>query len=100
MSLPRFSVQNAQTQVRIQNGETIGIGGLVKEVDTKVVEKVPILGDIPIIGLLFKNVARYQGTGSSDPVKQDLLIFVTVRLLEEDETPGQAVAAVPAALGQ
>jgi len=95
VSLPRFTVQTAQTKVRIHDGETIAIGGLVKETDTKVETKVPILGDIPIVGLLFKNVNRQTGAGSSDPVRQDLLIFLTVRLMEESAPKGPDVAAVP-----
>ncbi|MDP3723354.1 MAG: secretin N-terminal domain-containing protein [Candidatus Omnitrophota bacterium] len=91
VSFPRFTTQTAQTQVRIQNGQTIALGGLVKTNDTKVVTKVPVLGDIPILGLLFKNTRWY--SGGSDPVRQDLLIFLTVRLMEEGTGFQQAVAA-------
>jgi len=96
VSLPRFTTQTAQTQVRILDAETIAIGGLVKETDTKVESKVPFLGDIPLIGLLFKNTSRYTSAGQSDPVRQDLLIFLTVRLTKEAQRPQEkTVAAVP-----
>ena len=86
ITFPLFTTQTAQTQVRIRNGETIAIGGLVKSSQGKVESKVPILGDIPVLGLLFKNTRWYSGT--SEPNRQDLLIFLTVKLL--DEGPGQA----------
>ena len=90
VSLPEFSIQTAQTQVRIKSGDTIAIGGLIKETTQKKEVKVPILGDIPVIGLLFKHVERY---GTSDPARQDLLIFLTVRLMGEDAFASQSVAA-------
>jgi len=95
VSLPRFTVQTVQTKVRIHDGETIAIGGLVKETATQLETKVPILGDIPIVGLLFKNVNRDTGAGSSDPVRQDLLIFLTVSLVKESQPKGPDVAAAP-----
>lgn len=94
VSLPRFTIQTAQTQVRIHSGETIAIGGLVKQVDTHKEEKVPLLGDIPLIGMLFKNNSGYTAAGQSDPARQDLLIFLTVKLMEEAPAKAQAVAAV------
>ena len=97
VSLPRFTTQTAQTQVRIRNNETVAIGGLVKQTEAKTEVKVPILGDIPILGLLFKNTTRY---GGSDPVRQDLLIFLTVKLMEESAVSHQTVAAAPLAADQ
>jgi len=95
ISFPLFTTQTAKTQVRIRNGQSIAIGGLVKTSEGKVVEKVPFLGDIPVLGLLFKNVRWY--SGGSDPVKTDLLIFLTVKLLDEGPAAGgQTVAAAPA----
>ncbi|MBI4341110.1 MAG: secretin and TonB N-terminal domain-containing protein [Candidatus Omnitrophica bacterium] len=91
VGLPRFTVQTAETQVRIKNNDTIVIGGLVKKTETSTETKVPVLGDIPLLGLLFKNTSRYS---TSDPVKQDLLIFLTVRLMDENTAPAEAVASV------
>jgi type IV pilus assembly protein PilQ len=92
VSLPRFGTQTVQTQVRIQDGQTIAIGGLVK--DSKVVAdtKVPFLGDIPLVGLLFRNHAETDGA-SGPTLQQDLLIFLTVTLSKER---GTAVAVVTA----
>ena len=95
ISFPRFTSQNAKTQVRVQNGETIAIGGLVKETKATKEEKVPFLGDIPVVGLLFKHT-RWYGAGESEPIQQDVLIFLTVKLLDEPSAPAQTVAAAPA----
>jgi type II secretory pathway component GspD/PulD (secretin) len=95
VSLPRFTIQTAQTQVRIASSDTIAIGGLVKESRSKVESKVPVLGDLPIVGALFSNVRDY--SGGSDPVKQDLLIFLTVSLLDQPAPEaGPTLAAAPA----
>lgn len=91
ISLPQFSTQTAETQVRIKNNETIAIGGLIKEANSKVVSKVPLLGDIPFFGSFFKSTAKY---GGSDPVRQDLLIFLTVKLTDSGRTnPAVALTA-------
>jgi len=94
VDFPRFTTQTAKTQVRVRDTETIAIGGLVKESEAKLETKVPFLGDIPLVGLLFKNTRWY--SGGSDPVKQDVLIFLTVKLLDEPSAPAQTVAAAPA----
>lgn len=91
VTLPLFTTQTAETQVRIHNNETIAIGGLVKTSEQSTEVKVPLLGDIPIIGLLFKNTER--DSGGSDPNRQDLLIFLTVKIMDQ-EAPGAQTAAV------
>ena len=85
VSLPRFSTQVVTSQVRVMNGHTIAIGGLVKE--NKVVQKtkVPLLGDLPIVGLLFTNTRHFDGA-SGPMLQQDLLIFLTVNLEAEPST--------------
>lgn len=73
---PRFSTREAKTQVRIKNGQTIAIGGLIREniVDSKT--KVPVLGDIPLIDNLF--------TFKDKTVqKTDLLFFMTVNIIAD-----------------
>lgn len=74
---PRFTTRTAETQVMVKDGQTIAIGGLTKETTSKYIKKVPILGDIPLLGELFKKTED-----GIDTV--DLLIFVTVRLIKED----------------
>jgi type IV pilus assembly protein PilQ len=90
VSLPRFGTQTVQTQVRIKDGETIAIGGLVKESGIIFDSKVPLLGDLPLVGVLFRNHSETDGS-SGPTLQQDLLIFLTVSLSKEE--PKQAVAA-------
>jgi type IV pilus assembly protein PilQ len=82
VSLPRFTTQTVKTQVRVLDGETIAIGGLVKETDIFAETKVPFLSEIPIIGLLFSSGQRFGG-GTNPALKQDLLIFLTVKLMDQ-----------------
>lgn len=74
---PRFSTRRASTQVMVKDGETIVIGGLIKENTTDTVVKVPILGDIPILSLLFKKKEKSVET-------TDLLFFITVNLVNPE----------------
>jgi len=71
---PVTSTRSATTQVVVKNGETLMIGGLIKTVDIQIVRKVPILGDIPLLGALFTHKTIQKQ-------KVDLMIFVTPRLL-------------------
>ena len=71
---PVTSTRSASTQVVMQSGETVMIGGLIKTVDVEVVRKVPILGDIPLLGALFKHRV-------TSKQKVDLMIFITPHLL-------------------
>jgi type II secretion system protein D len=75
-SLPIISTRQANTTVRIKNGNSAIIGGLLSEERTKSVTKVPLLGDIPGIGLLFQH-------HSSLISKKDLVIEITPRIIEE-----------------
>jgi len=74
---PRFTTRTAETQVMVRDNQTIAIGGLVEETTVKKKSKVPLLGDIPIFGELFKYT-------EDDIDTKDLLIFVTVKLVGED----------------
>lgn len=80
VSAPLISTREATTQVMVRNAETIAIGGLVRETDADVVKKLPVLGDIPLLGYLFKKTEK--GT-----TKTDLLFFMTVHVLDDNTTP-------------
>ena len=67
---PVTSTRSATTQIVMKSGETILIGGLISSLDRKIVRKVPVLGDIPLLGYLFRHK-----TVSKDKV--DLMIFIT-----------------------
>ena len=71
---PIVATRSAKTQVRIKDGETIAIGGLIKEDKFETFKKVPILGDIPLVGALF----QYK---SKQTEKTDLLIFITPNIV-------------------
>lgn len=78
---PTFSKRSAETRVVVPDGRTVVIGGLMDNLDTDTVRKVPLLGDIPLLGRLFQR--RIQ-----DKTKTELLIFLTphvVRTAEESE---------------
>lgn len=77
VSLPKFSSRNLSTSVVIENQETVVLGGLMKETDTKKVTKVPFLGDVPFLGNFFRRETK-------DKERQNLVIFVTASLLETE----------------
>ncbi|MGD9641555.1 MAG: secretin N-terminal domain-containing protein [Elusimicrobiales bacterium] len=66
--------RGASTMVRVKNGQTVVIGGMLASTETKTVKKVPLLGYIPIIGWLFTSV-------SSRRTNTDLVIFLTPTIL-------------------
>ncbi len=72
---PVTSTRSATTQVEVKSGETVMIGGLIRSVDMSIERKVPFLGDIPILKVLF----RHKTTTKQ---KVDLMIFITPHLLE------------------
>jgi len=74
---PRFSVRKATTQVMVKDSETIVIGGLIKENISDTIVKVPILGDIPLLSLLFKKKEKTVDT-------TDLLFFITVNIVKPE----------------
>jgi type II secretion system protein D len=78
VSAPVFAKRSAQSRVGIKDGQTIVIGGLMEDRKTSTLEKVPLLGDIPLIGPLFQ---RNQVTKS----KTELLIFLTPHVAQQPE---------------
>ncbi len=81
--MPIIEARTVETKVIVWDGETVVLGGLVREDLVKYSDKVPFLGDIPIIGRLF----RSEGENS---VKKNLLIFVTARLVSPSGVPIRA----------
>lgn len=72
-----IDTQEISTQVLVENGETIVLGGIFQQTSTNDVVKVPFLGDIPFLGHLFKNTSVLKE-------KRELLIFVTPKILIEN----------------
>jgi general secretion pathway protein D len=73
--LPRFRVRQVATTAVVWDGQTVVLGGLIAESVKKVREKVPVLGDIPFVGRLFRSE-------SSDSTKANLVIFVTPTIID------------------
>lgn len=77
---PVFSTREVETTVSVYDGETVVMGGLIREDVQKVQDKVPILGDIPLAGRLFRsNVDQH--------VKRNLIMFVTASLMDPAGQP-------------
>ncbi|MFN3728300.1 MAG: type II secretion system protein GspD [Fimbriimonadaceae bacterium] len=77
-NIPQTSVRQAQTTVVIRDGETLAIGGLIREEMSKTVREVPILSQIPIIGQLFRST-------STSNRKSEIMIFITPRIVKRDK---------------
>lgn len=78
-SVPSIDTKNVVTQISVNNGDTAVIGGVYEETIRNDVTQVPWLGNIPLLGYLFKQ------TGSSSE-KVELLIFLTPRIVKETVT--------------
>jgi type IV pilus assembly protein PilQ len=75
-TVPGIDTKRVKTQVRVNNGETVVLGGVYEQVSRKDIEKVPFLGDVPFFGNLFKN-------SNKQDEKVELLIFLTPRIIDE-----------------
>src|SRR5690606_21606378 len=88
LPLPRFRLRQVTTSAVVWDGQTIVLGGLLSEDVRRLKDKVPVLGDIPLVGRFFRSE-------SSSTFKKNLVIFVTPtivdpagnRLHSEDEMP-------------
>jgi type IV pilus assembly protein PilQ len=76
-----IDTQEIKTQVLVENGETIVLGGIFQQISTKDVSKVPLFGDLPVVGRLFS-------TTGQEEEKRELLIFVTPKIIM---TPAQGL---------
>ena len=71
-----INTKHVQTQVLVDNGGTVVIGGIFQQTDDETVEKVPFLGDIPFLGNLFK-------TNERDSNRTELLVFLTPKVVTD-----------------
>jgi general secretion pathway protein D len=67
---PTFNVNRAQTTVAVRNGTTVVVGGMIRDDLDDNVQKLPILGDIPLLGFLFSTTSKHT-------IKRELMIFLT-----------------------
>jgi type IV pilus assembly protein PilQ len=71
-----INTKHVKTEVLVENGGTVVIGGIYEQTDRTDITKVPLLGDLPLVGWLFKNSAVSTG-------KTELLVFITPRIVNE-----------------
>jgi pilus assembly protein CpaC len=90
--IPGFTRRAAVSEVTVQPNGTIALGGLISTTNRKLVEKVPLLSDIPVLGSLFTS-KRYQND------QTDLVVFVTPKVLPNPLPPGQTAPAGVVAAG-
>lgn len=76
VNVPAINTQEITTQVLVNDGQTVVLGGILKTTSSDVSNKVPYLGDIPVLGNLFKNTTKKDD-------KDELLIFVTPKIVRE-----------------
>jgi general secretion pathway protein D len=77
---PIFSTRKVTTSVSVWDGQTVVLGGLMREDVQKTEDRTPIIGDIPIVGRLFR-------TNVEQHIKRNLIIFVTARLINPGGQP-------------
>jgi type IV pilus assembly protein PilQ len=71
-----IDTKHVKTTALVENGGTVVLGGLFQQTDSNTVDKVPFLGDIPILGYLFRNTSRISQ-------RTELLIFITPRIITD-----------------
>jgi type IV pilus assembly protein PilQ len=71
-----IDTKNVQTQVLVENGGTVVLGGIYEQTERTTTTKVPVLGDIPVLGWLFRNRTRVND-------RTELMIFITPRVVSE-----------------
>jgi len=75
LPLPRLRVRMVTTSAIVWDGQTVALGGLISEDNVKSRDKVPVLGDVPVLGRLFRSE-------NSRSVKKNLMIFVTATIID------------------
>lgn len=72
---PSIRTREAETTLRVRDGETIVLGGLIQNEDRKTITKIPLLGDLPLIGRLFKDTGK-------EKRETELIIFITPKIIK------------------
>ena len=85
--IPAFTTRRVKTSVVVQDGQTIAIGGLLSTKVTKIVEKLPVLADLPVIGALFQSTSYQKG-------QTELIILITPEVVRANGStdPGSLIA--------
>ena len=77
LGVPPINTRNVSTQVLVDDGETVVLGGVYSQTDSNSIDRVPFFGDLPYLGFLFKRT-------SNEKTKSELLIFVTPKILRDN----------------
>ena len=77
--VPSIDTNQVKTQVLVDNAQTVVLGGIFKDSVTQATEKTPFLGDLPYVGRLFRRTL-------DKSEKQELLVFITPRIIQESLT--------------
>lgn len=75
-SVPSINKRSLNTQVLVSDGDTVVLGGIYEQENRDVANRIPILGELPLLGALFRNTSRQRD-------KRELLIFITPKILRE-----------------
>ena len=88
--VPEISTRDTQTTVHLHNEETLVIGGLIQESNNRTINKIPILGDLPLVGKLFQN-------SNVNDSRNELIIVVTPHIVVQGATvlPGPPFREMP-----
>jgi type IV pilus assembly protein PilQ len=76
--IPSINTRTLESTVKLKDGETIVLGGLIQDIESKQISKFPFLGDIPLLGELFTN-------RKTKKTKSEMMIYITPRIFYEDE---------------
>jgi type IV pilus assembly protein PilQ len=77
LGVPPINTRNVSTQVLVDDGETVVLGGVYSQVDRKSSDRVPFFGELPVLGFLFKKTRV-------ENARNELLIFVTPKIIKEE----------------
>ena len=76
LGVPSIDTRSVRTQVLVDNGETVVLGGIYEQTSTQSSTRVPFFGDLPYVGFLFK-------TNLNEDRQRELLVFVTPKIIKE-----------------
>ena len=76
LGVPSIDTRSVKTQVLVDNGEMVVLGGIYEQRKTKSSRRVPFFGDLPYVGFLFK-------TNTNENTKRELLVFVTPKIIKD-----------------
>lgn len=75
---PVIGTREATTSVQVESGQTIVLGGIIRDSDSRTINKVPVLGDLPLIGGLFRSTDKTRN-------RTELMIFITPHVVRDEE---------------